>query len=278
MSFSLSAKVLSIALVCSASLLGYAMMSGGAGNAVDYDLAINNIPVEFDGNKTLYLDTQTNDRSFLIYNDYLQIRSQYLTYYDLNNSYEHEDVNLVIGDYCYTPAIPAQNATLDSVTMVDRFTFHAHNGTVSVKTTEYTSSRMTLEINSTDENATLLIQANSLTYGHEYRVIIDGDTQGWLRVNWDKYFQYNYSAGWSNHTVTFQDIASVTMVPNTYLQLTQTFLILGLWLSIAKYMVLPMKDRKMRPQDMQKTVVKAMVYIVVGTAFIMVTFKMFIGV
>ena len=91
-------RALAALTVVSVCLLGYVVMSvSGLGADPEYDLTVDNIPVNFSDNKTLYLDTQTNDRAFIIYNNYMQIRSQYLTFYDLNNSYAHEDVNLVIG-------------------------------------------------------------------------------------------------------------------------------------------------------------------------------------
>lgn len=272
-------RILVALTIGSLSLLGYVLTSVSGMNAdPEYDLTIDNIPVNFDDDKTLYVDTQTNDRAFLIYNDYLQVRSQYLTFYELNNSYDHEDVNLIIGTYCYTPSIPAQNATLDSIIPIDRFTFYAWNGTVSVKCPSSDADSMTLEINSTDEDATLLIRAISLTYGHEYRVIVDGDTKEWCRVNWQGYIEYNYTAGWSNHTITFLHIGGVTFVPNTYLNIIQVFLYLGVFVVVGKQMILPLRAKRVSQKEFTNTIIHAAIYIVVSIAMISIVFKLFVGV
>lgn len=276
MGVSLSPKLASIAILSSIVLLGYTLMSVSGGADPEYDLTIDNIPVNFDDNKTLYLDTQTNDRGFLIYNDHMFIRSQCLTFYDFNETYEHEDVNLVIGSYCYQ-YVPAVNLTLDTITPIDRFILSSWNGTVSVKCSEYGSNRMTLEVNSTDD-ATLMVRATELTYGNEYRVIIDGEPQGWVRVNWQQYFEYNYTGDWSNHTIVFLQTGGVTFVPSTYLNIIQVFLYLGLFVVVAKQMILPLKDKRMTEKEMTNTLIKVTIYIVVGISMISIVFHIFVGV
>src|SRR4030042_6089844 len=198
----LSSKLACIAILGSVLLMGYTLMSVSGGADPEYDLTIDNIPVNFDDDKTLYLDTQTNDRGFVIYPDYMVIRSPYVTFYDLNNSYAHDDINYVIGSYCYTPAIPAQNATLDTITPVDRFQLSSWNGTVTVATTEYTTNRMVLTVNSTD-NATLLIRCTGLHRNYEYKVYVDDHPVGYERVNSEQYLEYNYTGDWSTNKTEF---------------------------------------------------------------------------
>lgn len=279
MNFKLLLKLVSILLVVSASLLGYVLTSVSGMNAdPDYDLTIDNIPVNFDDEKTLYLDTQTNDRGFVIYQDYLLIRSSYLTFYDLNDSYVHEDVNLVIGNYAYA-TVPARNATLDSITEINRFELSSWNGTVSVQCSAYGTTRMTLEVNSTD-NATLLIRAVGLHRNYEYRVLVDDQPVDWLRVNDAQYIEYNYTGEWSNHTISFVQYGQAVEVPSQSLYLIQVMLCLGVVAVVLKSMVLPLvKSRKTISNDILfKTTMKAMVYIVVALFMITLVFKMFVGV
>ena len=186
-----SSKLAAIALVCLVGLMGYVVTSKAA-MSVDYDLVIDDMPVNFTDNKTLRIDTQTNDRGFVIYDDYLHIRSPYLTFWDFNETYDHEDVNLVIGQYCYA-YVPAENLTLDSITEVDRFQLSSWNGTVSVQCVSDSADRMILEVNSTD-NATLLVRAVGLHRNYEYRILVDDVQIGWKTVNVNGWFEYNYTA------------------------------------------------------------------------------------
>ena len=268
----LAGAVLSLCIIGNSAMMTWATL-----DAPSYDVLFDDAPVEFADDKTLRLDVASNDRAYLVYDDHLQIRSSYITYYDLNNSYEHEDVNYVIGAYCYTPPIPAQNATLDSVTEINRFNFYAWNGTVSVQAMQYSANRMTLEVNSTD-NATLLVRPVGLSHGYEYRVLVDGDTVGWARVNSQGYFEYNYTGDWSNHTITFTLIGRVTAVPSMYLNIIQVFLYLGVFVVVSKEMLLPMRQKQMRPEEVTERLIKAAVYIVASLAIISLVFKLFIGV
>ena len=272
-------RIAVLALVCAIGFTGYAFMSVGAFDSPDYDLVIDNIPCNFDLNKTLYIDTQTNDRGFVIYNDHLDIRSQYLTFYELNDSYEHDDINLVIGSYCYA-YVPARNATLDTITEINRFQLSSWNGTVTVqRPTDYSTTRMVLTVNSTD-NATLLIRAVGLHRNYEYRVFVDGHPEAWLRVNSAQYIEYNYTGDWSTHTITFQLSGQATEVPALYLGLAQVMLCMGLFVVVIKSMIWPLKDpsKRVSSEQMTKTVIKAMIYIVIGLFMIVLTFKLFVGV
>ena len=253
-------------------------MSVLATDTPEYDLTIDDIPCNFIDNKTIRIDTQTNDRGFVIYNDYLQIRSQYLTFYELNNSYAHDDINYVIGDYCYTPTIPAQNATLDTITEINRFQLSSWNGTVTVqRPTEYSTNRMELVFNSTD-NATLLIRAVGLHAGDEYKVFVDGESRGWRYVTDYQYLDYNYTGDWSNHTIVFQFTGRATEVPAQYLYLIEVMLCMGILIAVIKEMVLPLKKKNYRPEEITKALIKATMFIVVGMALVIVVFRMFVGV
>ena len=214
-------RILAICLVLSFSLTGF-VVSSAMTDPPTYDLTVDNIPVNFDDDKTMYVDTQTNDRAFLIYNDHLKIRSAYLTFWGFNETYEHEDICFVSGSYAYA-LVPAINLTLNSITEVNRFEFYAWNGTVGVQCSDYSTNRMTLQVNSTD-NATLLIRPTGLTRNYEYRVVIDGNAVGWAHVNSQGYFEYNYTGDWSNHTITFTLIGRITEVPAMYLNIIQIFL------------------------------------------------------
>jgi hypothetical protein len=272
-------RALAILVALSILGLGYTLMSVSGGAAVDYDLTIDNIPVNFSAEKTMYLDTQTNDRAFIIYNDYLKIRSQYLTFYDLNTSYEHDDVNQVIGAYCYT-TIPAQNATLDSITPVDMFELSSWNGTVTVSAVSTDLDHPTLEVNSTT-NASLFIRVHGLHRNYEYKIFIDGhpELDSWVRVNDAQYIEYNYTGPWSLHTITFQKYGQAVEVDASSLLIIQIMLCLGVTLGVFKTMVLPLKDQKpIRSEILIKTFIKAGVYIVVGVTIIVLTFNLFVGV
>ena len=274
----IGSKLVAIALVCSVCFMGYTLMSVGAFVAPEYDLVIDDIPCNFTNNKTIRIDTQTNDRGFVIYSDYLHIRSQYLTFYELNNSYEHEDINYVIGGYCYTPDIPAQNATLDTITEINRFQLSSWNGTVTVQMpTQYSTNRMELVFNSTD-NATLLIRAVGLHAGDEYKIIVDGDSQGWQWVNAQQYLEYNYTGDWSTHTVVFQFTGRAIEVPAQYLYLIEVMLCMGILIAVVKEMVLPLKKKNYRPEEITKALIKATMFIVVGMALVIAVFRMFVGV
>ena len=261
------------AMICFA---GYALMSEVRGASLEYDLVIDEIPLNFTSGHTMTLDTSTNDRAFIIHDDYLQIRSQYLTFWDFNETYEHEDVNLVVGPYCYAH-VPAENLTLDSITEINRFQLSSWNGTVSVRCAEYDARHMKLIINSSDD-ATLLIRGCALTFGDEYRVLVDGNTVDWVRVNWNRYFEYNYTGAWSNHTVQFINIGSATLVPNLYLNLIQVFLYLGVFVVVSKQMILPLRKKNLQPEVITRRLIRAAIFIVVGLAFISIVFHQFVGV
>lgn len=272
-----STKLASIALLSSVLLLGYTLMSVSGGADPEYDLTIDNIPVNFDGDTTLYVDTQTNDRGFVIYNNHLLIRSQYLTFWDFNETYEHEDVCYVTGSYAYA-TVPAQNLTLDSITEINRFQLSSWNGTVTVGCTEYSASRMTLQVNSTD-NATLLIRAVELHRNYEYRVFVDDQPREWLKVNDAQYIEYNYTGDWSNHTISLLQYGQYTTVPSASLYMIQIFLILGVVFVVIKSLVWPLKDQKPVNLDiLMRRFFYAGMYIAISSFAIILTFKLFVGV
>ena len=273
----IGSKLVAIVVVCAMCFMGYSLMSVLATDASGYDLTLDDVPCAL-GDDTLRLDTQTNDRAFLIFEDNVKIRSQYLTFYELNNSYEHDDINYVIDDYCYTPEIPAQNATLDTITEINRFQLSSWNGTVTVqRPTDYSENRMTLTVNSSD-NATLMIRAVDLHRNYEYRIIVDDVKVGWIRVNSAQYFEYNYTGDWSEHTITFQLMGMATEVPAQYLGLIQIMLCMGVFIVVVKSMILPLKKPGISQAVMTKTMIKAAIYIVVSVSMIVIVFQMFAGV
>ena len=273
----IESKLVAIAIVCSMCFMGYSLMSVLATETPEYDLTIDDIPCIL-GDETLRIDTQTNDRGFLIDNDGVTIRSQYLTFYELNNSYEHDDINYVVGGYCYTPEIPAQNATLDTIIEINRFQLSSWNGTVTVqRPTEYSTNRMELTINSTD-NATLLIRAVGLHAGDEYKVFVDGESQGWRWVNDYQYLDYNYTSDWSTHTVVFQFTGRAVEVPAQYLYIIEVMLCMGIFIAVVKEMILPLKKKNYRPEEITKALVKSVIFIVVGMGLVILVFRLFVGV
>ena len=270
-------RLLAISLAGLLTLTTFTLTSVLATEPPEYDLTIPDIPCVL-GDETFRIDTQTNDRGFLISNDGVTIRSQYLTFYELNNSYEHDDINYVVGGYCYTPEIPAQNATLDTIIEINRFQLSSWNGTVTVqRPTQYSENRMVLTVNSSD-NATLLIRAVDLHRNYEYRIIVDDVKVGWIRVNSDRYFDYNYTGDWSNHTITFQLTSKATEVPAEYLGIIQVMLCMGVFIVVIKSMVLPLKKPGISQAVMTRTLIKASVYIIVASAMIVLVFQMFAGV
>ena len=276
----LEKRVLAFVLAVTLGLSGYAITSTLATDAPEYDLTIDNMPVNLTDNKTLYIDTQTNDRAYVIHTDYIQIRSQYLTFWDFNETYPHEDVNYVIGDYCYAH-VPAENLTLDTVTEINRFQLSSWNGTVSVQCVSDDSERMVLEANSTD-NATLLIRAVGLHRYYEYRILVDDSPVGWGVADVNGEFEFNYTAGWSNHTIEFRLMGYLSEVPSAYLTLIQLCLCLAVAMVVIKTMVLPLTDEKVRgrltPHEMTKTLIQAGLYIMVATLFVLLVFRLFAGV
>lgn len=270
-------RIAGLFLILSMCFAGYAVTSSLGYFDSSYDLTLDNIPVNFTAEKTLYVDTQTNDRGFVVCDTYLLIRSQYLTFYDLNNSYEHEDSNLVIGAYCYA-TVPAQNATLDTIRPIDRFQLSSWNGTVTVSTSSYTTKRMVLQVNSSD-NATLLIRAIGLDWPHRYRIHIDGIAQSnMLTASHAGEIEYNYTGAWSNHTITFSDMGAPVIVPTIYLNIIELFLIIGLFVTVAKVMILPVTSKQNVPPDVvTRNLIHAAIYIAIGLTAIGLVFNLFIG-
>lgn len=276
MNRSFAGGVVTVMAVLTTVAAGYALMTAWAMTTTDYDLHIDNIPVAFTDDKTLYLDTQTSGRAFIIYDDHLKIRSEHLTFYDFNESDGHENINYVTEEFCYA-VVPAVNLTLDNIQQVDRFEFYAWNGTVGVQCLQYTTRTMRLIVNSTD-NATLLIRPVGLTQFYEYKVLVDSNVTAFRAVNAEGYFEYNYTGDWSNHTITFVLSGRITSVPSAFLTIIQTFLFLGVFVVVAKQMIWPLKDRRFKPEEVTRRLVHAAVYIIVGLLFITLTFDFFTGV
>lgn len=268
-------KILTVAMTFMLCLSGYFQMMAKGIASVDHDLVVSDMPVGFDNGKTMRIDTQTNYRSFVIYNDCLRIRSQYLTYWDFNETYEHEDVCYVIGEYVYA-YVPPENLTLNSITEINRFQLSSWNGTVSVHSSQYSINRMTLIVNATT-NASLLIRPVGLEFASRYRVLVDDEEVTSCVVNMAGYFEYNYTGVWSNHTITLLYSGSLVIVPSTYLNIIYIFLTLGVFITVAKAMILPMRQKKLTPHQVQRTLVRAGIYIVVASTLLITMTNMFIG-
>ena len=63
-----------------------------------------------------------------------------------------------------------------------------------------------------------------------------------------------------------------------YLNIIQVFLYLGVFVVVSKEMLLPMRQRQMRPEEVTERLIKAAVYIVASLAIISLVFNLFIGV
>jgi len=198
----LSSKLACIAILGSVLLMGYTLMSVSGGADPEYDLTIDNIPVEFNDGKTLYLDTQTNDRAFVIFSDYLQIRSHYLTFYDLNISDGHSDTNLVSGDYCYA-TIPSVNATLNSIRPVNNIALSTDSGSVTVSVLKNTDRKIQLRVNSSN-HASLNIQFYDLLPYDNYKFSVDGDRVSIDKTNDQGVLEYSFDGPWTTHTLTLE--------------------------------------------------------------------------
>ena len=193
-------RIAVLALVCAIGFTGYAFMSVGAFDSPDYDLVIDNIPCNFDLDKTLYIDTQTNDRGFVIYNDYLLVRSHYLSFYDLNISDGHSDTNLVSGAYCYA-TIPAVNATLTDIREVNNIGFSTDSGSVTVSIIKNTRTLIKLRANSSNDAELNIFVYNLVPYD-KYKLSVDGDRVEMKKSNGDGSISFEYDGAWSSHTLT----------------------------------------------------------------------------
>ena len=202
MSAKLSVKLVSLFLVLSVCLLGYVSMSTQATTAPTYDLRIDSIPCLFDANKTMVLDFTSNYRAIIVYPDELQIRSHYLSFYDLNISDGHQDVNVVSGTYCYA-TIPAVNATLTKIREVNNIALGTSGGSVTVRVLENGPSKIKLRVNSTS-NPTLFVNLTGMSAsGGSYRVSIDStDIIDRIYASPTGDLSFNFSGPWSSHILT----------------------------------------------------------------------------
>ena len=193
-------RLLAIVLVGSLTLTGFALVSVLAAETPEYDLTLDNIPCNFDNNKTLNIDTQTNDRGFVIYNEYLLVRSHYLSFYDLNISDGHTDTNLISGEYCYA-TIPAVNATLTNIREVNNIGFSTDSGSVTVSIIKNTRTLIKLRANSSND-AELNIFVYDLIPYDKYKLSVDGDRVEMKKSNGDGSISFEYDGAWSSHTLT----------------------------------------------------------------------------
>lgn len=242
--------------------------------APSYDLTVDDVPISL-GDKTLRIDTETNYRAYVIHEDYVNIRSEYITYWDFNETYDHEDVCYVIGDYVYAH-VPAENLTLDTITEINRFRLSSWNGTVSVSALSYSMANLTLQVNSTD-NASLLINVVGLNFASRYHVYYDGEYSRSMIVDATGILELNYSGPWSNHTITMSYGGSVTVVPSAYLNIIYIFLTMGVFVTVTKTMVLPMRQKSLQPAEVQRNLIKSAIYIVVASTCLCMMTNLFIG-
>jgi len=192
-----SAWVVSVLLL---SLSAFALMNGIASLPPDYDLVVDNLPCDFNDGKTLFVDTQTNHRDFVVYSDHLLIRSHYLSFYDLNISDGHRDTNLVSGDYCYA-TIPSVNATLVNVREIDNLGFSTDSGSVTVSILKNARTLIKLAVNSSND-ARLNIFVYDLIPFDKYKLSVDGDRVEMKKSNGDGSISFEYDGAWSSHTLT----------------------------------------------------------------------------
>ena len=192
-------KVVAIALVCSICFMGYALTSSMALDTPDYDLTIDDMPVSL-GDETLRIDTQTNDRAFIIHSDYIQIRSQYLTFYDLNISDGHADTNIVSGNYCYA-TIASINATLVNVREVNNIGLSTDSGSVTVSVLKNTNTLIKLRVNSSNDAELNLFFYNLIPF-EKYKLSVDGERIDMKKATGTGGIAFEYDGTWSSHTLT----------------------------------------------------------------------------
>lgn len=196
-------RILVALIVGSLCFMGYTVTSvAWAGYADDYDLTIGNIPVQFDGNKTLYLDTQTNDVGFVIYNAYLQVRSSHPHYYSLNITDGHANSNLVTGNYCYS-MVASVNATLNNVYTYSNIDLSTDAGSVTVSVLKNTKQKIELRANSSN-NASLNLYFSDLIPWDKYKFSVDGNRQSMDKANETGQLEYEFDGSWSSHTLTLE--------------------------------------------------------------------------
>jgi len=193
-------RLVAVGLICSVVLTGFSLLSVLASVTPEYDLTMDNMPCNFDDNKTLYIDTQTNDRGFVIYNGYLLVRSHYLSFYDLNISDGHTDTNLVSGSYCYA-TIPAVNATLTDIREVNNIGFSTDSGSVTVSIIKNTRTLIKLRANSSNDAELNIFVYNLIPYD-KYKLSVDGDRVEMKKSNGDGSISFEYDGAWSSHTLT----------------------------------------------------------------------------
>ena len=192
-----SAWVVSVLLL---SLSAFALMNGIASLPPDYDLVVDNLPCDFNDGKTLFVDTQTNHRDFVVYSDHLLIRSHYLSFYDLNISDGHRDTNLVSGDYCYA-TIPSVNATLVNVREIDNLGFSTDSGSVTVSILKNTRTTVKLRVNSSND-ASLNIFVYDLIPFDKYKFSVDSHRVEIAKASESGTLVFEYDGVWSSHTLT----------------------------------------------------------------------------
>jgi len=193
-------RLVAIALILSFGVTGPSFVTVLASETPEHDLTIDNIPCNFNDNKTLYIDTQTNDRGFVIYNDYLLVRSHYLSFYDLNISDGHSDTNLVSGAYCYA-TIPAVNATLTDIREVNNIGFSTDSGSVTVSIIKNTRTLIKLRANSSNDAELNIFVYNLVPYD-KYKLSVDGDRVEMKKSNGNGSISFEYDGAWSSHTLT----------------------------------------------------------------------------
>ena len=190
-------KIVAIAVLSSLCMVGYTLTAYGG---MDPDLVVDNTRCDFSDGKSLYIDTQTTSRSFVLSNTFLQIRSHYLSFYDLNISDGHADTNVVSGDYCYA-TIPSINATLIDVREVDNLGFSTDSGSATVALLKNTRTTIKILVNSSND-ASLNIFVYDLIPFDKYKFSVDGHRVEITKASESGSLIFAYDGDWSSHVLT----------------------------------------------------------------------------
>ena len=196
------AAVASVFLLC----MGGYLATANAATPLEYDLTIDAIPVEFEGDITMILESQTNERAIWIFADRLEVRSFWLTFYDMNTTdEEYEGTNYVDANYSAL-VIQAENASVE--TRPVQIGVEAVNGTLEFEnmTIGTTSSvgkmAYSVDIRNATENLELRLVAAGLVPAREWSVRLDGVQVEKCHSNASGMIELDLTGPWSNQTLT----------------------------------------------------------------------------
>jgi hypothetical protein len=135
----------------------------------------------------------------------MEIFSPYMSFYDLNISDHHPDINLVSGAYCYA-TIPAQNATLTRIREVNNIALSSSGGSVTVSISRNEDAIIRLRVNSTS-TPTLTVSLSGLVAGDRYQVTMDSTVvHDRIYASPNGTMTFSVDGPWSSHELSIIDM------------------------------------------------------------------------